>query len=198
MAGRALIVVDVQKDFCEGGKIPVAGGDEQARAIGEFIKEQAGDGYVRVIATRDHHIDPGDHFSEDPDFENSFPEHCIAGSEGSEFHPDFEQVVASGAVDEVFFKGAHSASKSGFEGTTAEGDVLGAWLRAQGVDTVDVVGIATDHCVKATALDGVRAGFGVRVLLDYTTGVAHDSTARALDEMRLAGVELTGTPVVHG
>ncbi|GAA3506943.1 isochorismatase family protein [Streptomyces showdoensis] len=197
MTGRALIVVDVQKDFCEGGKVPVKGGAEQARVIGELVKEQAGDRYVRVVATRDHHIDPGDHFSDEPDFENSFPEHAVAGTEGCEFHQHFEPVVASGAVDEVFFKGAHSASKSGFEGATAGGAGLADWLRSHGVDTVDVVGIATDHCVKATALDGVRAGFDVRVLLDYTAGVAHDSTTRALDEMRLAGVELTGTPVVH-
>ncbi|MEU6930841.1 isochorismatase family protein [Streptomyces sp. NPDC046385] len=197
MPGRALIVVDVQKDFCEGGKVPVKGGAEQARAIRDLVKQRAGDGYARVVATRDHHIDPGDHFSENPDFENSFPEHCLAGSEGAEFHPDFEPVVTSGAVDEVFFKGAHSASKSGFEGLTADGEALGDWLRAQGVDSVDVVGLTTDHCVKATALGGLRDGFGVRVLLDHTTGVAHDSTARALDEMRLAGVELTGTPVVQ-
>ncbi|MEU8758792.1 isochorismatase family protein [Streptomyces sp. NPDC048659] len=198
MTGRALIVVDVQRDFCEGGKVPVKGGAEQARAIAEFVKDRAGESYVRVVATRDHHIDPGDHFSDEPDFENSFPEHAVAGTEGCEFHPDFEPVVTSGAVHEVFFKGAHSASKSGFEGATADGAPLADWLREHGVDAVDVVGIATDHCVKATALGGVRAGFDVRVLLDYTSGVAHDTTARALGEMREAGVELTGEPVVLG
>ncbi|MFI1809053.1 isochorismatase family protein [Streptomyces sp. NPDC020422] len=196
MAGRALIVVDMQKDFCEGGKIPVKGADELARSIAELVKEQDGDRYVRVVATRDHHIDPGDHFSQTPDFEDSFPVHCLAGSEGSEFHPDFEAVVLSGAVDAVFFKGAHSASKSGFEGATADGTALGDWLRAEGVDTLDVVGVSVDHCVKATALGGVHAGFGVRVLLDHTVGAAPASTARALDELRGAGVELTGTPVV--
>lgn len=196
MAGRALIVVDMQRDFCEGGKIPVKGADALAGAIVELVKEQAGDRYTRVVATRDHHIDPGGHFSETPDFEDSFPVHCLAGSEGSEFHPDFEAVVVSGAVDEVFFKGAHSASKSGFEGATADGTDLADWLRAEDVDAVDVVGVSADHCVKATALGGVRAGFGVRVLLDHTVGAAPESTARALDELRLAGVELTGTPVV--
>lgn len=196
MTGRALIVVDVQKDFCEGGKVPVKGGAEQARAIEEMIRQRAGQEYRGVVATRDHHIDPGDHFSDDPDFEDSFPVHCLAGSEGSEFHPDFERAVTSGAVDAVFFKGAHSASKSGFEGATDDGVGLAEWLRARDVDAVDVVGIAADHCVKATALDGVRAGFGVRVLLDYTVGVTPETTERAMKEMREAGVELAGVPVV--
>ncbi|MFK0253687.1 isochorismatase family protein [Streptomyces sp. NPDC090445] len=196
MTGRALIVVDVQNDFCEGGSVPVKGGAERASAIEELVRDRAPGEYHRVVATRDHHIDPGGHFSADPDFRDSFPVHCLVGSEGSEFHPHFLPAVAAGSVDEVFFKGAHSASKSGFEGATAEGTALAEWLRAQGVDTVDVVGIATDHCVKATALDGVRAGFGVRVLLDYTAGVAAATTEQAVDELRRAGVELTGTPVV--
>ncbi|MFE4588300.1 isochorismatase family protein [Streptomyces laurentii] len=197
MAGRALIVVDVQNDFCEGGSVAVKGGAERARAIEELVRRQAGGEYREVVATRDHHIDPGDHFSDHPDWNHSFPVHCRVGSEGSEFHPEFAPAVASGAVGEVFFKGAHSESKSGFEGATGDGVGLAAWLRARDVDTVDVVGIATDHCVKATALDGVRAGFGVRVLLDYTAGVARETTDRAMEELRAAGVELTGDPVVR-
>ncbi|WP_426367555.1 isochorismatase family protein [Streptomyces sp. E-08] len=192
---RALIVVDVQKDFCEGGNVPVKGGAGRAVAIADLIRGADGD-YAHVVATRDHHIDPGGHFSDDPDFENSFPVHCVVGSEGGEFHPEFAPVVDSGEVHEVFFKGAHSASKSGFEGATDSGTPLGEWLREREVDGVDVVGIATDHCVKATALDGARAGFDVRVLLDYTAGVTAETTGAALDELRAAGVELTGTPVV--
>ncbi|WP_329619698.1 isochorismatase family protein [Streptomyces sp. NBC_01255] len=192
---RALIVVDVQKDFCEGGNVPVKGGANRAVAIAELIRGADGR-YAHVVATRDHHVDPGGHFSDEPDFENSFPVHCVVGTEGGEFHPDFEPVVTSGAVDEVFFKGAHSASKSGFEGATESGTPLGEWLRAREVGGVDVVGIATDHCVKATALDGVRAGFDVHVLLDYTAGVASDTTGAALDELRAAGVGLSGEPVV--
>ncbi|MFB7469918.1 isochorismatase family protein [Kitasatospora sp. NPDC056184] len=193
--GRALIVVDVQKDFCEGGSVPVKGGAGRAAAIADLVRGGAGD-YAYVVATRDHHIDPGPHFSARPDFRDSFPVHCVAGSEGGEFHPDFAPVVADGAVDEVFFKGARSASKSGFEGSTADGTPLADWLRARGVDDLDVVGIATDHCVRATALDGATAGFAVRVLLDYTAGVAADSTAMALEDLRGAGVALTGRPVV--
>ncbi|MFB8237105.1 isochorismatase family protein [Kitasatospora purpeofusca] len=193
--GRALIVVDVQKDFCEGGSVPVKGGAGRAGAIAELVRGADGE-YSCVVATRDHHIDPGPHFSDHPDFRDSFPVHCVVGSEGGEFHPDFAPAVAEGAVDEVFFKGARSASKSGFEGFAADGTPLADWLRARGVEDVDVVGIATDHCVRATALDGAKAGFAVRVLLDYTAGVAADTTATALGELRDAGVDLTGTPVV--
>ncbi|WP_033223093.1 isochorismatase family protein [Kitasatospora phosalacinea] len=193
---RALIVVDVQKDFCEGGSVPVKGGADRATAIADLVRRSAGSKYAHVVATRDHHVDPGGHFSDRPDFSTSFPVHCVVGSEGGNFHPNFAPVATDGAVDEVFYKGAHSASKSGFEGSTEEGTLLADWLRARDVSAVDVVGIATDHCVKATALDGARAGFTVRVLLDYTAGVAADSTRTALDEMRHAGVHLTGRPVV--
>ncbi|MFE7561316.1 isochorismatase family protein [Kitasatospora sp. NPDC057500] len=193
--GRALIVVDVQKDFCEGGSVPVKGGAGRAAAIAGLLRETDGE-YDYVVATRDHHIDPGPHFSDRPDYRDSFPVHCVVGTEGGEFHPDFAPAVAAGAVDEVFFKGARSASKSGFEGFTADGTPLADWLRARDVGGVDVVGIATDHCVRATALDGAKEGFAVRVLLDYTAGVAADTTATALDDLRGAGVALTGTPVV--
>ncbi|WEB41717.1 isochorismatase family protein [Streptomyces yunnanensis] len=192
---RALIVVDVQKDFCEGGSIPVKGGADRAAAIADLARRTDGS-YAYTVATRDHHIDPGAHFSEHPDFQDSFPVHCVVGSEGSEFHPNFEPAVASGAVDEVFYKGKHSASKSGFEGSTQDGTSLTDWLRAHDVSDLDVVGIATDHCVKATALDGVRAGFAVRVLLDYTAGVAAETTSTAISELRHAGVALSGEPVV--
>ncbi|WP_329585514.1 isochorismatase family protein [Streptomyces sp. NBC_01362] len=192
---RALIIVDVQKDFCEGGSVPVKGGADRAAAIAELVRRADGQ-YAFVVATRDHHIDPGAHFSENPDFQDSFPVHCVVGSEGGEFHPDFAPAVDSGHVDEVFFKGAHSASKSGFEGSAQDGTTLSAWLKARDIADLDVVGIATDHCVKATALDGVRAGFTVQVLLDYTAGVAADTTRTAIAELRRAGVELSGEPVV--
>lgn len=192
---RALIIVDVQKDFCEGGSVPVKGGADRAAAIADLVRRTNGQ-YAFVVATRDHHIDPGAHFSENPDFRDSFPVHCVVGSDGGQFHPHFAPAVDAGHVDEVVFKGAHSASKSGFEGFTQDGTALSDWLKASDIIDLDVVGIATDHCVKATALDGVRAGFTVRVLLDYTAGVAADSTRTALDELRRAGVELSGEPVV--
>ncbi|MCY0944576.1 MULTISPECIES: isochorismatase family protein [Streptomyces] len=191
---RALIVVDVQNDFCEGGSLAVTGGADVAAAVTELIG-QATPGYRHVVATRDHHIDPGAHFAHPPalpDFETSWPVHCVAGTEGVGFHPNFAPAVASGAVAAVFDKGAHEAAYSGFEGADENGVTLDRWLRDRNVTEVDVVGIATDHCVKATALDAARAGFTTRVLLDLTAAVAPHTTARALDELRAAGVELAG------
>ncbi|MFE5240218.1 MULTISPECIES: isochorismatase family protein [unclassified Streptomyces] len=192
---RALIVVDVQNDFCEGGSLAVAGGADVAAAITDLIGE-AQPGYRHVVATRDHHIDPGDHFSSAPDFEHSWPPHCVAGTEGVGFHPNFAPAVASGAIDTVFDKGAYAAAYSGFEGVDENGTGLARWLRDRSVTAVDVVGIATDHCVRATALDAAREGFTTHVLLDLTAGVAEGTTERALEELRAAGVELTGKPVV--
>ncbi|MDQ8705732.1 isochorismatase family protein [Streptomyces sp. LHD-70] len=193
---RALIVVDVQNDFCEGGSLAVAGGADVAAAVTDLIGQAAGAGYQHVVATRDHHIAPGDHFSDHPDFVHSWPAHCVAGTEGVGFHPNFAPAVASGAIDAVFDKGAYTAAYSGFEGADENGTSLAGWLRAREVSEVDVVGIATDHCVRATALDAAREGFRTKVLLDLTAGVAEASTERALGELREAGVELTGKPVV--
>ncbi|MFB7994303.1 isochorismatase family protein [Streptomyces sp. NPDC056002] len=192
---RALIVVDVQNDFCAGGSLALAGGADVAAAVTELIG-QAPAGYRHVVATRDHHIAPGDHFSDSPDYVHSWPAHCVAGTEGIGFHPNFAPVVASGAIDAVFDKGAYAAAYSGFEGLDENGVPLADWLRARGITEVDVVGLATDHCVRATALDAVREGFRVQVLLDLTAGVAAATTAAALEEMRVAGVELSGKPVV--
>ncbi|MER5281272.1 isochorismatase family protein [Streptomyces sp. NPDC002809] len=189
---RGLIVVDVQKDFCEGGSVPVAGGARIAAAIADLVEQSAGGDYQYVVATRDHHIDPGNHFSKNPDFKDSFPVHCVAGGEGGEFHPDFAPTATGGKVNAVFFKGAHSASKSGFEGADAEGTSLADWLRAREVRDVDVVGIATDHCVRATALDAAAAGFSTRVRLDYSVGVAPDTIASTLEDFREAGIETSG------
>ncbi|MFJ9213201.1 isochorismatase family protein [Streptomyces sp. NPDC102264] len=196
---RALIVVDVQNDFCEGGSVPVAGGSEVAAAVTDLIG-RATPGYRYVVATRDHHIDPGDHFAAPPavpDFVHSWPVHCVAGTEGVGFHPNFAPAVASGAIDAVFDKGAYSAAYSGFEGADENGVGLADWLRSRAVAEVDVVGIAMDHCVRATALDAVREGFVTRVLLDLTAGVARETTERAMEELREAGAELTGKPVVQ-
>ncbi|MFE3324572.1 isochorismatase family protein [Streptomyces sp. NPDC059176] len=192
---RALIVVDVQNDFCEGGSLAVAGGADVAAAITDLIG-QAQPGYRHVVATRDHHISPGDHFSERPDYVDSWPAHCVAGTEGVGFHPNFAPVVASGAIDAVFDKGEYAAAYSGFEGTDENGTTLAQWLHDRTVTEIDIVGIATDHCVRATALDGAREGFRTHVLLDLTAGVAEATTQRALEQMREAGVELSGKPVV--
>lgn len=183
---RALIIVDVQNDFCEGGSLAVTGGAAVARAISEHV---AGGHYEHVVATKDFHIDPGAHFSDHPDYAATWPPHCVAGTPGSDFHPDLD----SGPVQAIFRKGAHAAAYSGFEGADEAGTPLTDWLRVRNVDEVDVVGIATDYCVHATAADAARAGFTTRVLLDLTAGVAPDSTAKAIEDLRAAHVELTGS-----
>jgi len=185
---RALIIVDVQNDFCEGGSLAVAGGAAVARAISERLA--ADHGYGHVVATKDFHVDPGAHFSDHPDYVASWPPHCVAGTAGADFYPDLD----TGAVEAVFKKGAHAAAYSGFEGTDEAGTPLADWLRGHDVDEVDVVGIATDYCVHATAADAARAGFATRVLLGLTAGVAPDSTAKAVEDLRTLNVSLTGTP----
>ena len=149
---RALIVVDVQKDFCEGGSLPVTGGARVAGDIGHLLhhwssRDDQAPAYDHVVATKDHHIDPGQHWSSEPDFADTWPVHC--------------------------------------------GDGLADWLRARGVDHVDICGIATDYCVRATALDARGAGFDTTVLTDLCAGVAPESTEAALEEMRATGVAVS-------
>lgn len=186
---RALIVTDVQNDFCEGGKLAVPGGAWVAEAITQYLAETP---YDFVVATRDHHRDPGPHFSSTPDYVDSWPEHCLIGTAGADLHPALD----TSRVAAVFDKGERAAAYSGFEGVDAAGTPLADWLRGRGVDDVDVVGIATDHCVRATAFDAAAAGFWTRVLLDLTAGVAPETTERALEQLRGAGVRLVGAPVV--
>ena len=185
---RALIIVDVQNDFCEGGSLAVAGGAAVARAISEHVA--SGPGYGHVVATKDFHVDPGAHFSDQPDYVASWPPHCVAGTPGADFHPNLD----TAPVEAVFTKGQHAAAYSGFEGADQAGTPLADWLRTRRVDEVDVVGIATDYCVHATAADAARAGFATRVLLGLTAGVAPESTVRAIEDLRAADVQLTGTP----
>jgi nicotinamidase/pyrazinamidase len=185
----ALIVVDVQNDFCEGGALAVPGGAAVAAAVSAYT---TGHHHDHVVATRDYHIDPGAHFSDEPDFVRSWPRHCVAGTAGASFHPELDVTPLSA----VFSKGQYSDGYSGFEGHTDSGERLADWLRDHGVTDVDVVGIATDHCVRATALDAARAGFTVHVPLDLTAGVARTTVDAALTELGQAGVRLTGTPAV--
>ena len=193
---RALIVVDVQNDFCEGGSLAVSGGAAVAAAVSSHLARSA---YDVVVATADHHADPGAHFADEPDFVDSWPAHCVAGSSGAAFHPALD----TSAVRAVFRKGDFTAAYSGFEGTSVAPDAtdgvpLEQWLRDHGVDHVDVCGIATDHCVVATAIDAARAGFPTTVLLDLTAGVAPETTRAALDSLRAAGVDLVGATTAAG
>jgi nicotinamidase/pyrazinamidase len=184
----AIIVVDVQNDFCEGGSLAVGGGAEVARRISGRLAEG---GYDHVVATRDHHIDPGAHFAAEPDFRDSWPVHCVVGTGGVELHPDLDR----GPLEAVFDKGEYAAAYSGFE-ASSDGVALGDWLARREVTEVEVCGIATDHCVRATALDAALAGFSTTVRLDLTAGVAAASTAQTLTDLAGAGITLVGVPVV--
>jgi nicotinamidase/pyrazinamidase len=188
---RALIIVDVQNDFCEGGSLAVSGGAEVAAAISAYVAAHRDD-YRHIVATRDFHLEPGDHFAEHPDYTDSWPPHCVIGTPGADFHPNLELAP----IEAVFSKGERAGAYSGFEGAADDGTPLGEWLRKREVDGIDVVGIATDHCVRATALDARGTGVATRVLLGMTAGVAKPTTERAVEELRDAGIELTGEPVV--
>jgi len=187
---RALIVVDVQNDFCEGGSLAVDGGGQVARSITNLVADPANAGrWSAVVLTRDWHVDPGAHWAPEgqaPNFVDTWPVHCKADTAGAEFHADL-MVEA----DEVFSKGLHDACYSGFE-ANADSDAtpLLAWLTAANVSEVEIVGLATDHCVRATALDSVAAGFSTTVLVDYCAGVAPATTEAALQALTEAGVAL--------
>jgi nicotinamidase/pyrazinamidase len=185
---RALIVVDVQNDFCEGGSLPVAGGARVASDIGDLLRhwsrrDDQAPAYSHVVATKDHHVDPGDHWSREPDFRDSWPVHCKVGTDGEAFHPNLDPQP----FDAVFLKGEHQAAYSGFEGSTGQ-EPLADWLRRHDVTDVDVCGIATDYCVRATALDAAREGFSTRLVTELCAGVAEETTSAAIAEMAEAGI----------
>ena len=220
---RALIIVDVQNDFCEGGALPVPGGANLAGEISEYVDAHHGQ-FDHVVATQDWHIEPGAHFSEEPDFVDSWPPHCVAGTRGADLHPDLDPEH----IQAYFRKGQFAAAYSGFEGLLApEDDVptgdrkpgampvsgtgtgtgtdtdealspfavgddaigLDDWLQSHDVEDIVVVGIATDYCVKATALDAVQAGYSVTVLRGLTVGIGEDLDD-AVAEMELGGVDV--------
>jgi len=189
---RALLVVDVQNDFCEGGSLAVAGGAEVAGRISDFVLGHASE-YAAIAATADWHEDPGEHFAAHPDFVDTWPPHCRIGTDGAHFHPAVEPALQH--VEAIFRKGEHQAAYSGFEGLATEGGErvsLSQWLQERAIEQVDIAGIATDHCVRATALDSAEAGFGTTVLLDLTAGVARRTIEAALAVMSEAGIHLSG------
>ena len=186
---RALLVIDVQNDFTEGGSLAVRGGNVTAAAITEFIRSNRS-GYTVVIASRDWHSPDGDnggHFSSKPDKVETWPPHCVQGTTGAAYNPALE----TSYIDVQIYKGDGTPAYSAFEGSTPGGAKLTEVLAKHGVDQLDLVGIATDYCVRATALDGRSAGFGVTVLADLCVGVDTDSSIAAIREMAEAGVTIS-------
>lgn len=191
MTATALLVVDVQNDFVEGGSLAVAGGTAVAADIVDFIDRSRAD-YALIVGSRDWHTpdsDNGGHFALTgaPDFAGTWPVHCVAGTPGAEYaHPELSQ-----RLTHQVRKGMDEPAYSMFQGVAVDsGQSLTTLLRAADVEAVDVVGIATDHCVRATALDAARSGLCTRVLLPLTAGVAPESTRAAVDELIDAGVEV--------
>ena len=186
---RALFIIDVQNDFTEGGALAVEGGAATAARITDHLRAHLAD-YDVVFASRDWHDatnDNGGHFATDaaPDFVVSWPVHCVADTAGAEYHPALDTSL----VDIHIRKGQGVPAYSIFEGSADDGETVQQKLDEFGVTDVDVVGIATDYCVRASALDALAAHQRVRVLTDLVVGVAEDSSAAALAELHNAGVE---------
>lgn len=203
---KALIIVDVQNDFCEGGSLAVGGGAAVAAAISEYLDGNQ-QKFDHIVATQDWHIEPGDHFSETPDMVDSWPPHCRARTKGAEIHEDLDPEF----IQAYFRKGQYTAAYSGFEGVLApeddvpsgdlkagqavaevlEEDAIGLddWLQSHDVEDVVVVGLATDYCVRATALDAVQAGYNTTVIAELTAGIAED-LEEVFEELEAAGVDV--------
>lgn len=185
---RALFIVDLQNDFTERGALGVEGGDAVAERVSAFLGAHAGD-YEIIVASRDWHDgdnDNGGHFSDHPDFIDSWPVHCVAGSYGA----DYDEVFDTSAITHHLKKGQGKPAYSLFEGVSDDGRTAADLLDAHGIADIDIAGIATDYCVRASALDALAAGRRVRVLTDLIAGVHPESSERALDEVAAAGAEL--------
>lgn len=186
---RALFIVDVQNDFTERGALGVTGGDAVAERISRFLDAHADD-YAVIVASRDWHHgddDNGGHFAAEPDFVDTWPAHCVSGTYGA----DYDEVFDTSRVTHHLKKGQGKPAYSLFEGVTDDGITADGILNENGISDIDVVGIATDYCVRASALDALKAGRGVRVFTDLVAGVHPDSSATALAEIAAAGAEVT-------
>jgi nicotinamidase/pyrazinamidase len=189
---KALLVVDVQNDFCEGGSLAVSGGAAVAKKISDYLKRSD---YDFVIASRDWHDSDNNnsgHFADseaEPDYKTSWPIHCVANSEGANYHPNLDLDLIQAHV----LKGQGAHGYSAFEGVTEDGGTLSELLKLKGINQLDVVGIATDHCVLASALDAKKLGLDVRVISSLTAGVSPETTESAIDSLIDSGVEVVAS-----
>src|SRR5256885_907428 len=186
---NALVVVDVQNDFVEGGSLPVTGGRQVASMVSRHIRHFKTE-YQFVVATRDYHEDPEGHFSDHPDFNTTWPPHCIAGTPGAALCPPIANLLREHLVMAVVDKGRHSPAYSGFEAVDPRGHLLLDVLKEHRVDHLDICGLATDYCVRATALDARKYEFQVRVLLNLCAPVSEATGLQALEEMKAAGISI--------
>lgn len=188
---RALFIIDVQNDFTEGGALGVEGGAAVAAGVTDYLRRHP-HAYSAVLASRDWHDavgDNGGHFATDapPDFVVTWPPHCMVGTDGAEYHPGLDTSL----VDIHVRKGQGVPAYSIFEGVADDGLTVAEELDRLGITDIDVAGIATDYCVRASALDALGAGRNVRVLRDLVAGVAPESSRAALAELQAAGAIVT-------
>ena len=186
---NALLVVDLQADFVQGGSIPVPGGLEVAAMVARHVRHFKAE-YHFVVASRDYHEDPHEHFSADPDYVNTWPPHCVIGTPGAAFVPPIQNLVREKLIQTVVSKGRNEAAYSAFEGLDARGHYLLDVLKEERIDHIDVCGLATDYCVRASALDARRNAFQVRVLLNLCGAASEATGLQALEEMKAAGCQL--------
>lgn len=190
MNHTALLIVDMQHDFAEGGSLAVEGGRSLDQRIADFVRAHHDD-YRVIVATRDWHpVGLAPHFANDPDYVDTWPAHCVQDTAGATFLPNVAELITDGLVDVIVSKGQDSAAYSGFEGTDVHGRTLTQVLIEHRCTTVDVCGIATSHCVAATARSAVDEGFGVTVLADLSVGVTDEQAERALADLAERGVTI--------
>lgn len=188
---KALFIIDVQNDFCEGGSLAVAGGAAVATKISDHLRIHRTD-YDLVIASRDWHdadSDNGGHFAPEgqtPDFVDNWPVHCVSGTRGAEYH---ENLDTSG-IDVHIIKGMGKPSYSIFEGVTDEGKSIAELLAENSITKIDVAGLATDYCVLASSLDAKKSGLQVTVLVDLVAGVDSETSAQALERLTAEGCKV--------
>ncbi|MGZ4792527.1 MAG: isochorismatase family protein [Ilumatobacteraceae bacterium] len=199
-ARRCLVIVDVQRDFCDdqpGATLGVPFGGKVAGLIGDHLRSSIHD-YVLVVLTSDWHVDPGPHFSESPDYRDSWPRHCVAETIGATWHPQLEAALSDieGRVPTVVIrKGSYQAAYSGFEGfEQSDHRSLDEVLRGASIESLDIVGIATDHCVAATALDALARGYSTRVLGSLTAAVDVGHGVECLAALATSGAVVEGAP----
>jgi nicotinamidase/pyrazinamidase len=186
---NALLVVDIQSDFVVEGSLPVPDGLQVAAQVARHIRHFKTE-YDFIVASRDYHEDPQDHFSATPDYVNTWPPHCVIGTTGAAFVPPIQNLVREKLIQAVVSKGRHAAAYSAFEGVDARGHTLLEVLREHEIDHIDICGIATDYCVRATALDARKSAFQVRILVNLCAAVNEATGLQAIEEMKAAGCQV--------
>jgi nicotinamidase/pyrazinamidase len=186
---NGLLVIDLQNDFLEGGSVPVPGGTQIAAQVARHIRHFRSE-YSFVVATRDVHEDPPDHFADKPDYINTWPKHGLVGTQGATLCTPIFNLVREKIIQVVLDKGRHAGAVSAFEAQDLRGHLLVDVLREQRVDHIDVCGLITEYCVRASALDARKHEFQVRVLVNLCGAASPDNALRAYEDMKTAGCQL--------